>query len=136
MKIHLIGKSVLFSLATCFFFSAHAEITYKVDKTKKNAPIIIKFSGRLIDNISLREHKDSLDSFLPKLAVKTVIDNARSGLCLKAKDGKLYNLKFESSETIWSTMTKMKNTATISISGHAQKLADSLLILDFAFDVK
>ncbi len=105
-------------------------IEYKIDPKKKNAPIIIKFSGTIIDNISLKNNKDSLSVFLPKLKKQTLIDNAKSGYSIYLSTGKLYNLKHQSTESLWNTFRNMKSS-TFKISGNAQRLADSLLILDY-----
>jgi len=129
-KVKIIVLSLMFLSLWLAAAPASDGVTYRVDPKMKNPPIIVKFTGTVIDNISLKSHKDSLSAFLPRLTKKTLIDNVNSGYCLYSSEGKLFKLKHESTEALWNTFRNVK-VSTYKIRGNAQKLNDTLLILDY-----
>jgi hypothetical protein len=105
---------------------------------KKNAPPAFKFTGTVIDNKSLKLHKDSLDSFLPHLKKEDVYNNVAWGYSLYTTDGKIYTLCRESTNCFWNVIKPVRGRSVIlslKISGNAQNMGDSLKILD-CYDAK
>jgi hypothetical protein len=124
---------VICSILTLSLFGAPIwanDLIYKVDKKRKGAPIIIKITGAIIDNISLKSNKNALEAFLPGLTKQTLIANAKSGYSIYLTNKEVRPLIHESTESLWNTFRNMKNS-TFRISGNAQILGDSLLILDY-----
>ena len=126
-------KFARYAVLTVIIFGAYGASFS--DVSKKKTSNIIKFTGTIIDNKSLKEHADSLPGFLSHLQKDVVHDNVRSGYSLYSTDGKIYKLAFETVEAIWNDLRTPRGGSTIhtlKISGNARKLgADTLKIIDF-----
>jgi hypothetical protein len=101
---------------------------------KKNAPVKIKFTGTIIDNKSLKAHKDSLSVFIPQLTKETVYRNVAYGYSLYTVDGKIYNLCKETVGCLWNDIKNPRggsSMASLKISGNARIIGDSIRVMDF-----
>jgi hypothetical protein len=101
---------------------------------KKNAPAKLKFTGTIIDNKSLKAHKDSLSAFIPRLTKEEVYQNVAYGYSLYTTDGKIYNLCRQTVGCLWNDIRNPRGGSSMSslkISGNARIVGDSLRVMDF-----
>jgi hypothetical protein len=129
----MFSKAVFIFVAAFLFVNAHADQPGFQIKSKTSK--VMKFTGTVIDNKSLGEHKDSLVAFLPKLNRNIVHDNVQSGYSIYMTDGKIYKLAFSSVSGIYNDIRSPRGDCTmhsLKISGNARILAgDTLQIIDF-----